>query len=127
MSQMTELFKPEALFSRENPFLKYAEKNHRLIVQSLDRAARLQLAFVEDLLDLNLKRIDAFYADDSLLDKVSAHQDLATEMGKRTANWAGDLQEVIVGLQSNFSDAANGLLTPAKKAPAGKAKKAKAA
>ena len=52
-------------------------------------------------------------------------------MGKRTATWAGDLQEVAVELQGGFGEAANELFFPATvKAPdPGKkpAKKAKAA
>jgi len=115
MTQFTDLF-------------KVAEKTHRLIFESYDKAARLQLAFAGDLLDLNRKRFDSLYADDTLLNKVSAQQDLATEFGKRTATWAGDLQEVVVDLRSNISDAANDLESPvAAKAPAAKAKKAKVA
>ena len=87
MAQITDLF-------------KVAEKTHRLIFESYDKAARLQLTFAGDLLDLNRKRFDSLYTDDTLLDKVSAQQDLATEFGKRTATWAGDLQEVVVDLKS---------------------------
>ena len=90
MSQFKDLF-------------KVAEKTHHLIFESYDKAARLQLAFAGDLLDLNRKRFDALYADDTLLNKVSAQQDLATEFGKRAATWAGDLQEVAVDLRSNIS------------------------
>ena len=82
----------------------------------------------EDLLDLNRKRFDSLYAGDSLMDKVSVQQELATELGKRTASWVGDLQEVAGDLQSGFSEAANELVTPvAGKAPAARSKKAKAA
>jgi hypothetical protein len=91
MTQFTDLFKA-------------AGKTHRLIFESYDKAARLQLTFAGDLLDLNRKRFDALYADDTLLNKVSAQQDLATEFGKRTATWAGDLQEVAVDLRSGVSD-----------------------
>ena len=90
MTQFTDLF-------------KVAEKTHRLIFESFDKAAHLQLAFAGDLLDLNRKRFEALYADDTLLNKVSTQQDLATEFGKRTATWAGDLQEVAVDLRSNIS------------------------
>jgi len=100
MTQFTDLFKPEILFSKENPFLKAAEKTHRLIFESFDKAARLQLTFAEDMLDLNRKRFDALYTDDTLLNKVSAQQDIATEFGKRTARWAGDLQEVTAAISS---------------------------
>ena len=81
MTQFTDLF-------------KVAEKTHRLIFESFDKAARIHLSFAEDLLDLNRKRFDALYVDDTLLNKVSAQQDIAVEFGKRTATWAGDLQEV---------------------------------
>ena len=90
MTQFTDLF-------------KVAEKTHRLIFESFDKAARLQLAFAGDLLDLNRKRFEALYADDTVLNKVSAQQDLVTELGKRTVTWAGDLQEVAVDLRSNIS------------------------
>ena len=94
-------------------------------------AIPINLSFAKDLLDLNRTRFNALYADDTLQDRISTHQDLATEMGKRTAIWAGDLQEVAVELQSGFGEAANELFFPAaEKAPApGKksAKKAKAA
>ena len=83
--------------------IKVAEKTHRLIFESFDKAARLQLTFAGDLLNLNRKRFDTLYADDTLLNKVSAQQDLATELGKRTVTWAGDLQEVAVDLRSNIS------------------------
>ena len=90
MTQFTDLF-------------KVAEKTHHLIFESFDKAARLQLAFAGDLLDLNRKRLEALYADDTVLNKVSAQQDLVTELGKRTVTWAGDLQEVAVDLRSNIS------------------------
>jgi len=95
MTQLTDLFNPEALFSSENPFLKTAKKTHLRFVDSFETAARLQLSFAEDLLNLNRKRIDALYAGESFAETVSAHQDLATEFGKRTATWAGDLKEVV--------------------------------
>ena len=128
MTKITDLFKPEVLFQKENPFLKAAEKAHRLFFESFDKTARLQLTFAEDLLDLNRNRFDALYAGDTLQDRISAHQELATEIGNRTATLAGDLQEVAVELQSSVSEAANDLVAPvATKASAAKAKKAKAA
>jgi hypothetical protein len=131
MTLIADLFNPEILLSKKNPFLKASEKTHRLIFESFDRTARLQLAFTKDLLDLNHRRFNALYADDTLRDRISTHQDLATEMGKRTAIWAGDLQEVAVELQSGFGEAANELFFSAsgKAAAPGKksAKKAKAA
>ena len=131
MTLIAVLFNPEVLFSKKNPFLKASEKTHRIIFESFDRTMRLQLTFAKDLLDLNRTRFNALYADDTLQDRISTHQDLATEMGKRTAIWAGDLQEVAVELQSGFGEAANELFFPAaEKAPAPSkkpAKKAKAA
>jgi len=125
MNQVTDLFDLETLFSKKNPVLKSIEKTHRRIFESFDKTARLQLSFTEDLLNLNRKRFEALYAGDSLPDMVSAHQELATEFGKRTATWVGDLQEVAVELQSDASDAANEMLKPVvKKAPAAKPKKA---
>jgi len=128
MTQLTDLFNPEIMFSSENPFLKTAKKTHLQIADSFDKAARLQLSFAEDLLNLNRKRIDALYAGESFADTVSAHQDLATELGKRTATWAGDFKEVVVDLQSGVAGAANDLISPAaNQTKAAKSKKAKAA
>ena len=128
MTQFTDLFNPEIMFSSESPFLKTAKKTHLRIADSFDRAARLQLSFAEDLLNLNRKRIDALYAGESFADTVSAHQDLATELGKRTATWAGDFKEVVVDLQSGVTGVANDLVSPAANEPkAAKSKKAKAA
>ena len=128
MTQFTDLFNPEIMFSSESPFLKTAKKTHLRIADSFDRAARLQLSFAEDLLNLNRKRIDALYAGESFADTVSAHQDLATELGKRTATWAGDFKEVVVDLQSGVAGAANDLISPAaNQTKAAKSKKAKAA
>ena len=126
MNQFNDLFKSEALFSSENPFLKSAQKAHRLFAESFDKAARMQLSFAEDLLDINRKRIDALYAGESFMDTVSAHQDLATEIGKRASAYAGDLREAVVDFQSNVTGAANDLVSPATaKTPAAKGKKAK--
>ena len=128
MTQLTDLFNPEIMFSSENPFLNTAKKTHLRIADSFDKAARLQLSFAEDLLNLNRKRIDALYAGESFADTVSAHQDLATELGKRTATWAGDFKEVVVDLQSGVTGAANDLFSPAPgETKAAKGKKAKAA
>ncbi len=128
MTQITDLFNPEILFSSENPFLKTAKKTHLRLADSFDKVARLQLSFAEDLLNLNRKRIDALYAGESFTDTVTAHQDLATELGKRTATWAGDLKNVVVDLQSEVTGAANDLVSSAANEPkAAKGKKAKAA
>ncbi len=128
MTQLTDLFNPEALFSSENSFLKTAKKTHLQFVDSFEKAARLQLSFAEGLLNLNRKRIDTLYAGESFTDTVSAHQDLATELGKRTATWAGDLKEVVIDLQSGVAGAANNLVSSVANEPrAAQGKKAKAA
>jgi len=128
MTESNSFFKFDTLISRENPLFKTFEKTHRVYFEAFDKAARLQLSLAEDLLDLNRKRFDSLYAGDNLMDKVSVQQELATELGKRTASWVGDLQEVAGDLQSGFSEAANELVTPvAGKAPAARSKKAKAA
>jgi len=127
MTQIQDFFDPKILLSKENPFFRSAEKTHRLIFESFDKTARLQLAYAEDLLDLNRQRFDALYTGEGVMDRVAAHKDLATEVGKRTATWAGDLQEVVVDLGSSITDAANDLVSPAKKAPAAKVRKAKKA
>ena len=130
MTQLTDLFNPEIMFSRENPFLKTAKKTHLQFVDSFEKVARLQLSFAEDLLNLNRKRIDALYASESFSDAVSTQQDLATELGKRTATWAGDFKEVVVDLQSGVTSAANDLVSPAAsetRAKTARTKKAKAA
>lgn len=128
MTEIKDLFNPAILFSKENPFLKSAEKTHRLVLDAFDRSARLQLAFAEDLLDMNRQRFDALYANDSLQDRFLKQQDLATEFGKRAATLAGDLQEVAVELRSHAGEAANDFISPAAaRKPAEKSKKTKAA
>jgi hypothetical protein len=128
MTQITDMFKPEIMFSRENPFLKAAEKSHRLVFETFDKAAHLQLACFEDLLDLNRRRFESLYADEPLKEKLSTHQDLATEAGKRAAALIGDMQEAAVDLQSSFSDAASEFVSPkAVRKPASKSRKSKAA
>ncbi len=128
MTQLNDLFNPEILFSNENPFLKTAKKTHLQIADSFDKAARLQLSFAEELLNLNRKRVDALYAGESFADTISAQQDLATELGKRTTAWADELKEVVVELHSGVSDAANDLVaSAANESRAAKGKKAKAA
>ncbi len=122
MTQITDLFDPIVLFSKENPYFKFAEKTHRRIFESFDRTVRLNLSYTADLLDLNRERFDALYADENLLDKVWAHQDLAIEISKRTATWAGDLQEVAIELGSGVSEVVRELVSP----DAGKGRAAKA-
>jgi hypothetical protein len=114
MTQVADLLDPEILFSRENPFLKSAGKTHRRIFEFFDNTVRLHLSFAEDLLNMNRKRFESLYAGGSLLEMVSAHQDLATEIGKRTAVWAGDLQEVALDLQGGIGHVAIELVSPEK-------------
>jgi len=85
-------------------FLKQA---HHRIFEAFDRTVRVQLSLTGDLLDLNRKRFETLYAGTGLMDKISAHQDLATELAKRTATWAGDLQEVAFDLYNGTCDAVN--------------------
>jgi len=105
--QIREFFNPETFFSRDNPFLKSAEKTHRLIFETLDKTARLQLALAEDLLDINRERFELLYARQSLTEAITAQQNLVVELGRRTARYAGDLQEVVTGMQVGASEAAN--------------------
>ena len=102
MTSMADLFTPGNLFSQDNPLLKSAGKAHRLVFETFDQVAHVQIDFVGDLLELNRKRFDALYANENLLDKVSTQQSVATEIGKRTARWAGDLSEVAVNFQSRI-------------------------
>lgn len=124
MTQFAEFLKPEVLFSAENPFLKSARSTHKLFFDAFDKAARLQLAYAEELLDLNSKRFDVLYNSDSLMDAASAYQDLAFDLAKSAGRTANELQDVASELQFAISDAATEL-TAEEAAP--KAKKAKAA
>lgn len=125
MSQLNEYFKPEALFSRDNPFLKSVEKSHRLVFETLDKTARLQLALAEDLLDLNRGRFDSLYEPQSFADVLAEQQNLAAELGKRAVRYAEDLQEVLGEVQAEVTEAANELAAEAKpRKSAPKSKKA---
>jgi hypothetical protein len=127
MNQIADFFKPEILFSRQNPFLKSAEKTHRLVFETLDKTIRLQLGFTEDLLDINRERFESLYQTQSFSDLLAAQQNLASELGQRTARYAGDLQDIVSDIQSGVGEAANELGAQAKPKPkkaAGKAKKA---
>jgi hypothetical protein len=124
MSQLPDFFNPENFFSRDNLFLKSAEKTHRLIFETLDRTARVQLAFAGDLLDINRERFESLYARQSLGDLFTAQQNLASELGKRTAKYAGDLQEVASNMQAGAAEAANELGAGAPRKPAARSKKA---
>ena len=100
-------FKPEALFSAENPFFKSAQKTHTLFAEAFDKTARMQLAFAEELLDLNKKRIASLYASASVQDTVANHQELMTEAGGCASALADEFQQVATVLQAGINDAAN--------------------
>jgi len=107
MASFAEYLNPEELFSRANPLLKAAEAGHRMVFESIDTAARLQLAFVADLLDLNRDRFDSLYKGQSLQDALEAHRDLAIEVGKRAARHVGELSEVFAFTALDLTEAAN--------------------
>jgi hypothetical protein len=117
---------PDVLFSADNPFLKSARNTHRLVFDAFDRTARLQLAYAQELLDLNTQRFEALYGSESVMDAVAAQQDLAFDLARSTSRCMAELKEVASGLQASLSDAANEFDAPAKKA-APKTKKAKTA
>lgn len=112
MTDFVTMFDPQILFSKDNPFLRTATKTHRLVFKAFDRTARLQLGYVEDLVNMNRKRFNTLYSDESLPNKLNAYQALGTEIGKRTAVWAGDLQEVFIDLQTGLSETALELYLP---------------
>ena len=107
MSKINEFLDPETFFTRDNPFLKSAEATHRLVFETLDKTARLQLAFAGDLLQINRERFESLYQRQSLSDLLAAQQELAAELGKRTARYAGELQDVVSDIQSGVTEAAN--------------------
>lgn len=109
MSELSDYFNPETLFSRDNPFLKSAEKTHRLIFGAADRTARLQLAFAEDLLDINRARFESLYRHQSFTDMVEGQRKLMTELGERATQYAGELREVVSSMQADATEAANEL------------------
>lgn len=107
MSTLNDYFKPETLFSRDNPFLKSAEKTHQLIFGALDKTARLQLAFAEDLLDINGQRYQSLYQQQSFTGLFEAQRELMTRLGERASHYAGELREVVSSLQTDVTEAAN--------------------
>lgn len=107
MNNIFENLKPEALFSADNPFFTAAQKTHSQFAQAFDKTARMQLAFAEELLDLNQKRFAALYAGASVQDTIASHQELLTEAGNRSFAMADELQKVAVDFQAGISDAAN--------------------
>jgi hypothetical protein len=84
----------------------------------------VQLAFAEDLLEINRERFESLYARQSLGDLFTAQQNLASELGKRTAKYAEDLQEVASSMQASAAEAANELGAGAPRKSAAKSKKA---
>ena len=125
MSTLNDYFKPESLFSRDNPFLKSAEKTHQLIFGALDKTARLQLAFAEDLLDINSERYQSLYQQQSFSGLFEAQRELMTKLGERASHYAGELREVVSSLQTDVTDAANDLGAEVEPKPA-KARSTKA-
>lgn len=126
MSKRNDYFNPETLLSRDNPLLKSLENTQQLIFGTLDKAARVQLAFTEDLLDLNREGFEALTRRQSMSELFTAQQDLLTELGKRAQRYAGEMQEVISEVKDEVTEAANELGVGAKPKTA-KAKSKKAA
>ncbi|MDT8321673.1 MAG: phasin family protein [Xanthomonadales bacterium] len=112
MTQVNDFFKPDVLFSAGNPLLTSIRQGHQLMFETFDKAARVQLTYAEELLDVNRKQFELLYAGKSLKETVADQQDLATEWGKHAAKCVGDLQEVAVELQAGVSEAANDMATP---------------
>jgi hypothetical protein len=131
MTQFTDYFKPETVFSMENPFLRSARAAHRLMFDTFDKTARAQLRFAEDLLDLNRDRFELLYAGKSFSETFDAQQELVADFGKRAADYAGDLREAaesVFGRASEAAvDAANDLGAGAKPKSAATRSKKKAA
>jgi hypothetical protein len=105
LTQFADFFKPESLLSRDNPFLKSAAATHRALFDTLDRTARRQLAFVEDLLDLNRERFELLYSGKSFTETLGAQQDLVIELGRCTARYTGDLQDIAMSLGFGLAEA----------------------
>ena len=116
MNNIFENFKTENIFSTENPFSKSAQKTHGLFATAFDTTARMQLAFGEELLDLNKKRFAALYAGDSVQDTIATHQELITEAGNRAIALNDEIQKVATELQTSVTDAANEWLSVATEA-----------
>ena len=128
MTQFTDFFKPEVLFSRENPILKSAETVHRLAFDTFDQAARAQLRLADSMLDLNRERFELLYAGKSFTETLDAQQELMAEFGKCAVDYAGDLREAATSMFGQASDAALDAANDlAAKPEAASAKKKKAA
>jgi len=107
MNNLFDNFKPEVIFSTGNPFLKSARKTHTLFAEAFDKTARMQLAFGEDLLDLNKQRFESLYAGKSATDTLSVQQELATQAGNRASALADEFQQVATDFQAGITEAAN--------------------
>jgi len=107
MTNLFDNFKPEAIFSAENPFLKSAQKTHTLIAEAFDKTARMQLAFGEELLDLNKQRFASLYDGKSAQDTLATQQDLVTEAGNRASALADEFQAVATDFQAGVTEVAN--------------------
>lgn len=126
MNNLFDNFKPEALFSTENPFIKSAQKTHTLFANAFDQTARMQLAFGEELLDLNKKRFASLYAGQSASDTVTVQQDLIVEAGNRASDLAEEFQKVATNFQAGLTEAASEWVSVASEAVTDAAKPAKA-
>jgi len=113
MNKLIENFDLEAAFSPENPLLQSLTRTHKLIAKTIDQTARIQLAFAEELLDMNKRRFESLYAGDSIKDTISAHRDLLSEAGNRTFKATDDLRKVATELQTGIVDASNDFISVA--------------
>jgi hypothetical protein len=116
MNNIFNQFNAEEVFSTDNPLIKTARKTHSLFATAFDKTARMQLAFGEELLDLNKKRFAALYAGDSLQDTIASHQDLVNEAGNRATDLNDEIQKVASELQTGILGAANEWLNVATEA-----------
>ncbi len=116
MNTIFENFKPEAFFSVENPLYKSARKTHTLFAEAFDKTARMQLAFSEQLLDLNKKRFESLYAGGSAQETLGSQQDFIVEAGQRASALADEFKKVATDFQAGMAEAANEWLTVATEA-----------
>jgi hypothetical protein len=107
MNNLFDNFKPETIFSADNPFVKSARKTHTLFAEAFDKTARMQLAFGEELLDLNKKRFASLYAGESAGDTLAVQQDIIVEAGNRTSALTDEFQKVATDFQTGITEAAN--------------------
>lgn len=107
MNNLFDNFKTEAIFSTENPFFKSAQKTHTLFAEAFDKTARMQLAFGEELLDLNKKRFATLYAGKSAAETLAAQQDLIDEAGTRASALVDGIQKVATDFQADVTEATN--------------------